>query len=286
MPVRIINLARRRTAFALNSEAGTTAVAFGMAVPVLMAGIGVAVDFGMVGAKQSRLQAAADQSAIAAVKELTIANTSKSSVQSAAESYTVSLVDDPKASIKITTEISPKRDAVTVTLKEEWTPFFAHFLGADMTPIVVDATAKLAGEANICVLALNSSSSKAIYMDKEARLQANGCGVYSNSKDEDGIKLDKNSELTAALICSAGGVKSRSKAVTPSPTTDCTPLPDPLASRAQPKPAACRAVNLELKGGTTTLDPGTYCVGIKISNSARVNFKPGEYIITDGAFEI
>jgi hypothetical protein len=136
------------------------------------------------------------------------------------------------------------------------------------------------------VLALNGSNVKAIHMDKQAKLQATGCGVYSNSNHTQSIRLDQNSEITAALVCAVGGVKAKTTAVNPSPTTDCAVLADPLASRKAPTVSGCSATKLVLKSGATVLDPGTYCGGIKITGSATVTFRPGAYVISDGMFEI
>ena len=166
------------------------------------------------------------------------------------------------------------------------TPFFAEFIGADVTPIIARATAKLAGTANICVLALNPADSNTLHMDKEAKVVATGCAVYSNSNHPDGVKIDSNASIDAALICSAGGVKAMTNAIRPSATTDCEVIPDPLASRVAPGPGACDFNTIALSKGSHTLSPGTYCKGLKISGSAKVTFKTGDYVVTGGRFEI
>jgi hypothetical protein len=151
---------------------------------------------------------------------------------------------------------------------------------------VAHATAKLAGTANVCILTLDPTAVKAFHMDKQAKLKATGCAVYSDSSHTQGIRLDQNSELAAALICAVGGVKAKTTAITPVPTTDCPFLPDPLSSRNEPPVGVCKATALNIKTGNVVLDPGTYCAGIKINGTANVTFRPGNYIIKDGAFEI
>jgi Flp pilus assembly protein TadG len=270
----------------LSSDAGNGALAFALALPALMAGAGVAVDFGMVGIKQAKLQAAADQAAIAAVKQLTIVNYSETSVVNSAKGFADSIINDASINLSVDVAIGAQNDQVKVTLQENWTPFFAHFLNAGITPIVVDATAKLAGKTNLCVLALAPRSAKAIRMDKTAKMLATGCSVYSNSKDAEGVRLDASSEIVASMVCSAGGFKSKSGVIKPSATTDCPVIEDPLASRKAPNLGACVKSKLVLKSGKHTLNPGTYCGGLQITGNAQVEFLSGEYIIDNGKFEI
>ncbi len=276
---------RAALAFLRNTSA-STAVMFAVATPAIMATTGVAVDFAIFNLKLTKLQAAADQSAIAAVKELVVVNAKPSSVAEAAASFVRANLENSGTSVDVGVEIGAKKNSVKITLTETWTPTFAPFIGVKVTPIIARATAKLAGTANICVLTLNPSSAKAFHMDKEAKLNANGCAVYSDSSHAQGIRLDQNSELTAALVCAVGGVTAKASAITPAPTTDCPFLPDPLASRNEPPRGSCRETGLVLKAGSTMLDPGTYCGGIKISGTAKVSFRPGNYVIVDGPFEI
>ncbi len=64
--------------------------------------------------------------------------------------------------------IDAAKGTVQVTLTDAWHPFFAHFLGANITPIVVDARAELVGESKVCVIALKPSGAGAISMTKNA----------------------------------------------------------------------------------------------------------------------
>jgi Flp pilus assembly protein TadG len=268
----------------LRNTAASTAMVFSLSLPALLGSAGLAVDFSIYNLKQTKLQSAADQAAVAAAKELTVVNVKKSAIAEAADGFARNILTS--GNFTVNAEVGAANDTVKVTITEVWTPFFAQFIGADVTPVVARATAKLAGTANVCVLALNGTAAKAVHMDKQARLQATGCGVYSNSSHTQSIRLDQNSEMKAALVCAVGGVKAKTTAVSPSPTTDCAVLSDPLASRKAPSATGCAATNLVLKSGSTVLDPGTYCGGIKVTASATATFRPGTYIIKDGVFEV
>jgi Flp pilus assembly protein TadG len=268
----------------VRSTAANMAIAFALVFPTLMATVGVAIDFAIYEMKLSELQDAADRSAIAAVNELTVVNATSNSVTQVAESYARTGL--PDSILEVSVEVGEKRDQVSVTLTENWTPFFAEVLGVGITPVVADATAKLAGSTNVCVLALNPSSSKAVHMDQRAKLKATGCAVYSNSSHAHSILLDQSSTIAAQMICAVGGVQAKTGAISPTPTTDCPVLPDPLASRNAPLAGACKTKKLKLMAGSHVLNPGTYCDGIEIGEAANVSFTPGNYVIKDGPFSV
>jgi Flp pilus assembly protein TadG len=261
-------------------------VSFALALPVLFGAIGVAADYGIMSSKHSELQFAADQAAIAAVKELTIVNTSTQNVESAADSFAKGQLPDTASNITVEVVIGKDNDTATVTLSEVWTPFFAHFLDAKATPIVVSATAKIAGKTNLCVLALNPAATKAVHMEKLAKLQATGCAVYSNSSHTQSIRLDQNSSMEASMVCAVGGVKAKTSAVQPAAVSDCPKIEDPLASRIAPSISGCLASNLTIASDTIKLKPGRYCGGLRIRQNAKVTFAPGDYVISGGGFEL
>ena len=270
----------------LADSRGGIAVMTAIGTPVVVAVLGIAVDYVSYSGRLSALQVAADAAAIAAAKELSVASSSSSSIAASAKSYAESAVEHDGATIATDVKIDRVQSKVTVRLSEEWKPFFGHFVGLAVTPVVVRATAVLQGSQNICVVALDPSVNKALHLDKSARLVANGCGVYSNSTHSSGIRLDADSEIAATLICSAGGVNARSSAVDPGPLTDCPPVPDPLAGRIEPVVGGCDFTGLEIKTGNEVLGAGVYCAGLRVSGDAVVTFKEGDYIIKDGAFRI
>ena len=265
---------------------GSTAVSFAVALPAILGAAGIATDYGILEMKRTHLQNVADQTAISAVKELSLANSKDVTVKSAASSYAHSMVEEDHSTLKVDVSVDEKNGRVDIVLREEWTPFFAHFLNADMTPIVVNATAQLSGKMNLCVLTLDPSGEQALRMDKLARLDAKGCAVYSNSTHKDGIRLHDAATISASGVCSVGGVRAGASAITPAPTTDCTVIKDPLLSRQPIVDKSCIATNLSFTKGTHALSPGRYCGGLKISGNAKVTFMYGDYTISGGAFEI
>jgi Flp pilus assembly protein TadG len=280
------NVPSRNLAHFLRSASGSIAMSFAVASPIFLAAAGLAIDYSTHSMKVAQLQAAADASALGAAKELALAGSSDAAIESVAASYVDAEFSDSGSTVTSTAYVNRSAGTLRVVLEELWQPTFAHFLNADITPIRVDATASLVGGTNICILALDGSGTKAIHLDKNAKLQANGCGVHSNSTHAQGIRLDMDSSMHAAMICSTGGYKAKTTSVSPKPTTDCPAFPDPLVGRTAPVAGSCDKTGLTITSGSHTLLPGTYCGGLKIKGTASVTFTSGTYIIKDGKFVV
>ncbi len=261
---------------------------FAIGLPGLLAAIGFASDFAVLEMKRTSLQAAADASALASAKELSIASSTDSSIMITASNYVAAELKAADSNAVATPSVNRSEGSVTVAISESWTPFFMHFIASGVTPINVSATAKLAGSTNICALALNTSDNKAMHLDTSAKLTANGCGVYSNATHNHAIWVDNNASIKATLTCAVGGVKLKAgSSITPAAVTNCPPLTDPLASRAKPTiPVSCTYSNLVITSGTAALTPGHYCGGLKIAGTAQVTLAAGTYVISDADLEV
>lgn len=296
----------------LTCTLGGIAVSTAVGAPVLLGGVGLASDFAIFTMKKSKLQAAADAAALAATRELSVIQSgSSASTESApmamksmamasavggepppddgpigaiARSYVASAVGDGGGTISTSVEIDESTGTVKVVVTDSWQPFFAHFLGADITPIRTDAKAELVGESKVCVIATSTNGLGAISMTKNSHLDANGCSIYSNSTNSSGFYLGSGSTIKADLACSAGGVYNKGGTSSTDVLTDCPPLADPLAGRATPKVGACDYNKVSVSSGTVTLQPGVYCGGLTIKGTANVTLAEGDYIIKDGLF--
>ncbi len=272
---------------------GGIGMSFAVMLPLLFAIVGVASDYAMMGKLKSELQAAADGAAMAGAREIPLSMSNVTQVTSAVMSFAAyRLTDDPSASAEklasrnLSVDVAVANDfsSVKVDIAENWTPFFLHFVKKTVTPIKVSSEARFVGRTNICVLGLAASGTP-VFLDKNARLTGNDCGVFSNSTSASGLRADTGSVLTASLVCSSGGV-SMAGTITPSPVTDCPPQDDPLASRAAPVFGGCDYIDVNLSDKTQTLDPGVYCGGLRIDGNSTVTLNPGIYVIKDGALTV
>ncbi|MET3892490.1 Flp pilus assembly protein TadG [Bosea sp. OAE506] len=270
----------------LGDERGGTIVAMGIALPVLAMGAGVVVDYGILSEQRQAFQTVADASALAAAREFRLANASPTGVQSAAEKFAKSSLAAVNQTATVATSVDVRKMTVTVDVSTVARTNIMHMFGHDMVTVAASATARVMGTASICVIGLETSKNETIYLEKEAKLEAPECAVYSNSNKKDGLKAKENSQLRARFICSAGGsYKDKYDSFVPSPTLDCPILNDPLASRPPPSTGACAATDLKVTA-STTLSPGTYCGGVRISKGAVVTLNPGIYAFKEGRLDV
>lgn len=282
MAARLTKLLRRLR----GDERGGVLVAMGLALPVMVMGAGVVVDYGILSEQRQAFQTVADASALAAAREFRLANASPTGVQSAAEKFAKSSLAAVNQTAAVATSVDVRKMTVTVDVSTVARTNIMHMFGQDVVTVAVSATARVLGTASICVIGLETSKNETIYLEKEAKLEAPECAVYSNSNKKDGLKAKENSQLRARFICSAGGsYKDKYDSFVPSPTLDCPILKDPLASRPPPSTGACTANYLKVTS-STTLSPGTYCGGVRISKGAVVTLNPGIYAFKDGPLDV
>ncbi len=283
-PLKSSEMTRKMKKFRTNAK-GSTIVMFALALPLILGGAGVAIDFATFAMKQSSLQAATDAAALAGAKLLSLASTQDSVIQSSALSYLSEELRGKDDAAKGTVNVDRKQGTVKVAVSEDWTPFFAHFLGASITPVTASSTGSIAGDSKVCVLTL-ANGPFSFSMDQNAQITAKGCAIYSNSTDRYGVYFGGASGVDATLVCSAGGVFGQGAKGITQLQTDCPPLANPLAAVPPPKVGVCTYRNTKITMGNTALSPGTYCGGIEVSGNAIVDFSPGEYIIKDGLFRV
>lgn len=274
-------------------ERGGVAIFFGFALPVLLIGAGATMEYASLTQRRAQLQQAADTGALAAARELGLANADDARVVSVAKAAALASLaaNRPEGtSATITGQVLDKRSGVQVTIAESVTSAMGKVLSLPTSELQVRAGAKLTGGGRLCVLALDPTAGPAIRLDVASKLTANGCSVQSNSKDKKSIQARDNAFLVAEKICSSGGYEGRTGVnISPAPITDCPPIPDPLASRPPPPfSASCDNGSLApvlprvINGGTKTLDPGTYCGGLVITKGANVTLREGTYVMNQG----
>lgn len=271
---------------------GNFAMIMAVCAPVLFGMGGLATDYALLYNKRAELQNVADAAALASAEELLVSTATASQVQSAAEQFVLANFSSARAavagasSLTVDAQMLASERGVKVGLSYEWTPFFAQLFDPGVTPIVVSATANLAGKGLTCVIGLMPQqpiAKSTIHLENGARLEAENCDVFSNSTHAHGIRLDPGAHIEASSICSAGGVwfRSSTSSTNPAPIEDCPKIKDPLISRPAPSVGSCDETNLVVSSDAT-LQPGVYCGGLRIEGSATVTLKTGVYVIKDG----
>jgi Flp pilus assembly protein TadG len=264
-------------------KAGGILTTFGLVAPILLMGAAAAVDYGMFERGRSRLQAQVDAAAIAAAREMQMAQANTSRIAAVAES----LVHSSAPQATVTTRVDTTALTVTVSANETYVPKIGAYFWAKAPSIAASATAKLSGSMPLCLLTLEPKAPAALELEESAMMTATGCMVYSNSKNPGGLQAKDQATLKAGLVCTAGGKAKTSHAtVTPDPVTDCPVMADPLRSRTPPSDTTCRFNNTVISSVVQTLQPGVYCGGLKITNGADVTLASGVFVIKDGPFVV
>jgi Flp pilus assembly protein TadG len=266
---------------AIEDRRGAVAVMFAFVLLPLLGVAGAALDYASLTRQRSMLQSAADTSALAAARELHLAQVGSSGpVTSLAQNYarsTLAQTSPRLSNVVVNVALLNSASSLQVTINGTYQSTLFR-IPVNMS---AQATASAAGFP-ICALALDTTSAQAIYLEANAKVTAEFCAVQSNSSHAQGLTGAGNSMLTAASICSAGGAAGEKVNFNPAPLTDCPVVADPLVSRPTPKIGACTYTNEVVTGGTVALMPGTYCGGLHVTGGANVTLTSGVHIMKDG----
>ena len=260
-------------------RAGGVAVAFALVLPVLLAAVAAAVEYGLLVHRRDQLQNAADMGALTGARELSLAAFSTDGTAGLARSVILASLSNATG---VSVDVLINGASVEVAVRETFNHHFGAIVGTPSSQLEVRAVARIAS-TRLCLLALESGKRGAIDMNKSASLTALQCSVFSNSKDKAGIVAADSARVDAESTCSAGGIDGKANFVRP-PTTDCPQIADPLAARAPPAVGGCTFSKTVIKGGTQRLQPGVYCDGLKITDGATVTLSPGIYVIQGDKF--
>jgi hypothetical protein len=225
-------------------RAGGVALVFGLVLPVLLAAVAAAVEYGLLVHRRDQLQNAADMGAIAAARELSLAALSTDGTAGLARSVILASLSTATG---VSVEAQVNGASVEVTVRDTVKRYFGAVLGAPSSQLEVKAVARVAS-SRLCLLALEPGKRGAIDMNESARLTALQCSVFSNSKDRAGIVAADSARMDAESVCSAGGIDGKENFVRP-PTTDCPQIADPLAARTPPRHRARPQANARTRFG-------------------------------------
>lgn len=195
--------------------------------------IGGVVDYMSLSNQKQALQGVADRAALAAAQELIVFKGSDARVESVAQSFVdVNYTAKPQ---KSEARIIDDGKAVEVIIVAEPQTYFPGPVARGVTEVRVKAVAEISGGGYVCMIGLSPTEASTLEMHDKARVTAEACAIYSNSKSPSSLRLHNSARVKADLVCVAGGVKGKASAVSPNaPIEDCPPLADPLRDRPEP----------------------------------------------------
>lgn len=276
----------------LGDESGATMLTFGMLAPLALAAVGLGVDASMWYAQGQRLQATADLAAIAGARAMARGAGSSAvlaAVQEAAQRN--GFTTGPGRSLDISVEGKAGGTKLVQVAASE--PGARHFSGFVLGH---DPQLRKAGRAEFrppdagafCVLGLDPTMLGAVEVHGSAVADLN-CGVMSNSSHAKSLYVAGTGYLKATRIEAYGGIhiQGASNLVGPQ-QSGLWPVEDPYGPSGRnlqpPASSACTFTNKQVNANTT-LSPGRYCKGLKISN-VNVRFNAGVYIIDGGDLDV
>lgn len=287
-----IDRLRTKASSFVKDTSGNIAIMAAILLPAIVAVSAVAIDYSSTSNSNSKLQQAADNSAIASAREMVLPNASAETIQAVAENYVAANLASSKGFFSTKPTVLASVDKELGTVKISITGIkqnaFGGFLQPETTTLNVSAVARsLSGSHKTCVIVLEKNNASALEMKNSSQLVAKGCHVQSNSVATNGITLKNSSKLTASSICTSGGISMQGGLTSVNVITDCPTIDDPLAYKIPPSVGSCDHTNLTFSGDDNALlDPGVYCGGLLISDNAVVDLRPGTYIFKDGPLKV
>ncbi len=208
--------------FFQQTKAGV-ATTFALISPILLIAGGIATEYASISNERGKLQAAADTAALAGARELRFANADLTAVLNTtalyARSQIVSQFGRDGSDVRPT--IDPARTAVEVVITRPYAAVFGLSFISTPSQLQVRAVGKVGSGVPICLIGLEPAQPHAIWLKTRAQLTAPGCAVYSNSSHSQGMVGLNLSNLSAQVICSAGGKVGAKANFTPDPITNC-----------------------------------------------------------------
>lgn len=265
----------------MRSKSGNMAIMAALmlgGIAVVLAG---GVDFMSVTNQNHLLQSVADRAALAAAQELVVARSDDDRVTAVANSFVNANYDGEH---ETAARVIDSGKAVEVTITATPTTYFNTPFSNGGKHVSANAVAEVSGGGSICMIGLDVSAIATIKMMNNARLSADACAVYSNSRSDKSLWLQDSARLSADLVCVAGGVRGPETGFNQSqPVLDCPQIDDPLRDRPAPDfdDTCDYKATIVPPGKTIRLKPGVYCGGISVLGGvARLD--PGLYVLKNG----
>ncbi len=203
--------------------------------------VGGIVDYMSLSNQRRDLQQLADRAAVAAAQELVVFKGTNNRVRSVAEIFVSASY---KRQHETKAEIIDNGKAVKVSITADPQTYFPGPIGS-VKSIGAEAVAEITGGGYVCMVGLDADAPSTLNMSDKARVTAEKCAIYSNSKNKASLKLHSLARVKAELVCVAGGISGPESAVTPNkPITDCPVLQDPLRDRPEPNVGLLQCSNI------------------------------------------
>jgi Flp pilus assembly protein TadG len=254
---------------------------FAVVLPILILFCGFSIDIGMLEFKKLQMQSAADAAALGGELEaergtnnwvnIGIAEAGVNGFTNGANNTTVSVVEQAT-----TGAYNGRYDAIQATITQTVNTVFMGALGGGTFTLTAQSSALITP----CIYGLGTGTlqnqSIIVYTGS---LLGESCPIYATTEN---VLPYGQVAVEAVDVSGSSATSSNSGFIYPSPVFNVPKITDPLAWETAPSFGSCTTTSYNKTSGSATLNPGTYCKGLNISN-ATVTLNPGLYIITGGA---
>jgi Flp pilus assembly protein TadG len=258
-----------------------------LAMTVLVAALGLAIDGGMLFRAKRQLQTAADAAATAAATNLMYGLSPAPAADSAASANgatngvngTVVTVNSPPQSGPFASS-----GYVQVAIQQPTPTYFMRIFGFNSVDVAAQAIAGDSQPSSGCVY-LMSPSGNGLSLQGSYDVEATGCGVYVNSNSSDALSVTgSGGTFDGPYLDVVGG--SGGHVTTPTAQTDgVMPISDPLGNITGPTPDNGGCTNTSsatsITGNYSAGDGGAVCFTSPVSLS-NATLGAGIYVFEDG----
>jgi hypothetical protein len=263
------------------NDRGAVAIVFAVALIPIMGLSGAAIDYTRATQAKSKLQAATDSAALAA---LTIKASTLSQREFAARTvFEANRPDDVMPSV---TYAVGQKEAVVTATGEVSTSMLKVLRINDIGLRARAKAVRVYDGPPPCILTLSPNATAAIDMSGSTTFQGKGCVLHSNSSASGAISIGGSASVQADGYCAVGTVTA-GFTLTPPPENGCDVMEDPYKDLTYTGSTTCdpNLKNISVQPNTSkALGPGVYCGGLDLKG--KVTFAKGVYVIKDGDLKI
>lgn len=270
------------------NRSGNYALIFGLVFTALIGAGGMALDYGYGRNQQARLKDALDAALLGAMSQK---HTKDEQIAYAHELLSANLIGVNSEILDIDIVAGEGEDWVlSGTISARTKTALLGAVGINEMNITTGAGVIRGPQSGhpLCIMAMHPTRKHTLEMKGKVSLHGTKCHIYGNSNHVNDV-VDPHTPhnfITAASVTAVGYGHHYIQNITPPLEGSVNVIPDPYLTKTLPAIGSCKATGLEIEAQTITLDPGTYCDGLTISDGSHVTLNPGLYVVIGDTLEI
>jgi hypothetical protein len=264
-------------------QRGQTIVVSALAFVLLIAAVGLAIDFGGATNVKRNDQNAADAAALAGAVVInqgqSLATATDRAKTSAGRNgvspsgLTIQFLKGDGSTATVPTDVKTVRATVT----ETWSTYFIRLVGFPNVQISALAEVRMPKPCGFCVM--DNGASPALQLSATGGVTVTGGEVQVNSNGSPAVVLDSSGSIVAPGTNVVGSVSLQSGGtISPPLATGVAKVPDPLAALPYPKGPFTNNGRVDVGDVTRTINPGLYTQWA-LGGAGSLNLNPGTYVI-------